>query len=116
ISRRRKLAVARGRVGGRQWSPSGKIDQAAELGFRRDPSHIFQSLIALLAGCEVPFLCADSHELTGSCCFVSLSGPPLASLRAMTTADSSLTTISVEFEDNRTTGRSIFAPQVRSWS
>lgn len=28
-----------------------------------NPNRIFQSLIALLAGLEVPFLCTDTHEL-----------------------------------------------------
>jgi len=28
-----------------------------------NPNGIFQSLIALLAGLEVPFLCSDTHEL-----------------------------------------------------
>jgi hypothetical protein len=27
------------------------------------PNRIFQSLIAILAGLQVPFLCTDSHEL-----------------------------------------------------
>lgn len=28
-----------------------------------NPNHIFQSLMAVLVGCNVPFLCVDTHEL-----------------------------------------------------